>query len=110
MALAWRRRAALAKTATMFAFGVWVLGSAIWGFPEGASPDAGTMGIIGSAALLANLTVAVRLFRFRTGTRTCAWCESARARTQSAVLPSWEQRRVSSEPAQECCGRLSGCW
>jgi Co/Zn/Cd efflux system component len=67
MALAWRARAALAKAATMLAFGIWVLGSAVWGFLVGASPDAGTMGIVGTAALLANLVVAALLFRFRTG-------------------------------------------
>jgi Co/Zn/Cd efflux system component len=67
MALAWRARAALAKAATMLAFGVWVLGSAIWGFLVGASPDAGTMGVIGTVALLANVGVAALLFRFRTG-------------------------------------------
>ena len=55
MAIVWRARAALAKAATMLAFGIWVLGSAIWGFFAGASPDAGTMGIVGSLALAVNL-------------------------------------------------------
>jgi len=67
MALAWRACAAVAKAATMLAFGLWVLGSAIWGFFVGASPDAGTMGIIGTVALAVNLAVAAMLFRFRTG-------------------------------------------
>jgi Co/Zn/Cd efflux system component len=67
MALAWRARAAIAKAATMLAFGLWVLGSAIWGFFVGASPDAGTMGIIGTVALAVNLAVAAMLFRFRMG-------------------------------------------
>ena len=67
MALAWRACAAIAKAATMLAFGLWVLGSAIWGFFVGASPDAGTMGIIGTVALAVNLAVAAMLFRFRTG-------------------------------------------
>ncbi len=67
MALAWRARAAIVKAATMLAFGVWMLGSAIWGFLVGASPEAGTMGIVGTAALVANLAVAVMLFRFRSG-------------------------------------------
>ena len=44
-----------------------MLGSAIWGFFVGASPDAGTMGIIGTVALAVNLAVAAMLFRFRTG-------------------------------------------
>ncbi|NCP23864.1 MAG: cation transporter [Erythrobacter sp.] len=67
MAIVWRARAALAKAATMLAFGIWVLGSAIWGFFAGASPDAGTMGIVGSLALAINLAVAAMLFRYRSG-------------------------------------------
>ena len=34
MALAWRARAAMVKAVTMLAFGLWVLGSAVWGFIE----------------------------------------------------------------------------
>lgn len=67
MALAWRARAALAKAATMLAFGLWVLGSAIYGFVVGASPHAETMGLIGGLAFVANLLVAAMLFRYRTG-------------------------------------------
>ncbi len=67
MAVAWRDRAAIAKAGAMLAFGLWVLGSAIWGFFVGASPDAGTMGIIGTVALAVNLAVAAMLFRFRMG-------------------------------------------
>lgn len=67
MALVWRARAALVKAATMLAFGLWVLGSAIWGFFVGASPDPGTMGAIGSLALAVNLAVAAILFRYRSG-------------------------------------------
>ena len=67
MAIAWRARAALAKAATMLGFGLWVLGSALWGFFVGASPDAGTMGIVGFLALAVNLAVAGMLFRYRTG-------------------------------------------
>ena len=67
MALVWRARAALVKAATMLAFGVWVLGSAIWGFFVGASPEPGTMGAIGSLALAVNLAVAAMLFRYRSG-------------------------------------------
>lgn len=66
MAIAWRARAALAKAATMLGFGLWVLGSALWGFFFGASPDAGTMGIVGFLALAVNLAVAAMLFRYRT--------------------------------------------
>ena len=67
MAIVWRARAALVKAATMLAFGLWVLGSAIWGFFVGASPDPGTMGAIGSLALAVNLAVAAMLFRYRSG-------------------------------------------
>ena len=67
MAIVWRARAALAKAATMLGFGLWVLGSALWGFFVGASPDAGTMGIVGFLALAVNLAVAAMLFRYRTG-------------------------------------------
>ncbi len=67
MAIVWRARAALVKAATMLVFGLWVLGSAIWGFFVGASPDPGTMGAIGSLALAVNLAVAAMLFRYRSG-------------------------------------------
>ena len=67
MALAWRARAALLKAATMLAFGLWVLGSALWGFLNGATPQAETMGIIGTLALASNVAVALMLYRYRTG-------------------------------------------
>ena len=67
MALAWRARAAQVKAVTMLAFGVWVLGSAVWGFIDGAAPHAETMGLIGALALAANVAVALMLYRYRTG-------------------------------------------
>lgn len=67
MALAWRARAALLKAGTMLAFGVYVLGSAIWGFVNGTAPHAETMGLIGALALAANLLVALMLYKYRTG-------------------------------------------
>lgn len=67
MALAWRARAALLKAATMLAFGLWVLGSAVWGFVAGTAPQAETMGIIGALALASNVAVALMLYRYRTG-------------------------------------------
>lgn len=67
MALAWRARAALAKAATMLVFGLWVIGSAIHGFIVGASPEAETMGVIGTLALATNVAVAWLLFRYRAG-------------------------------------------
>jgi Co/Zn/Cd efflux system component len=67
MALAWRARAAQVKAVTMLAFGLWVLGSAVWGFIDGAAPHAETMGLIGALALAANVAVALMLYRYRTG-------------------------------------------
>lgn len=67
MALVWRARAAMVKAAAMLAFGIWVMGSAVYGFVMGADPQAGTMGVIGAMALAANVGVAALLFRYRTG-------------------------------------------
>ena len=67
MALAWRARAALLKAASMLAFGLWVLGYAIYGLVAGASPHAQTMGLIGALALVVNIVVALLLFRYRSG-------------------------------------------
>ena len=67
MVLAWRAKAALVKAATMLAFGVWVIGYAIYGLFAGASPEPETMGVIGALALAVNVIVALMLFRFREG-------------------------------------------
>ena len=67
MALTWRTRAALVKAASMFAFGVVVLGAAIHGFVSGSSPVPHTMGIVGTLALIVNIVVALMLFRYRDG-------------------------------------------
>ena len=67
MALSWRARAAQLKAISMLAFGVWVLGSAVYGAWAGAQPEAHTMGLIGTLALAVNVAVALMLFRFRTG-------------------------------------------
>lgn len=67
MALAWRARAALLKAATMLAFGLFVFVSAIYGFVIGTQPHAETMGLIGALALLANVVVALALYKYRTG-------------------------------------------
>ena len=67
MALAVRARAALVKAACMAGFGLFVLGSAAWRAGSGAAPEAFTMGVVGFAALLANVGVAWMLFRFRKG-------------------------------------------
>jgi Co/Zn/Cd efflux system component len=63
----WRSRTALVKGASMGAYGVFVIGSALTHLASGSVPAAGTMGVIGVAALLANGLVAALLFAFRNG-------------------------------------------
>jgi len=67
MAAATRSKAALFKAACMGAFGVFVLGKALWNLQAGIPPEPATMGIIGFAALAVNGGVALMLFRFRSG-------------------------------------------
>ena len=67
MALSVRSKAAMFKAACMVAFGVFVLAKAAWNLQAGVPPEAMTMGAVGLAALVANLGVAVMLYRFRTG-------------------------------------------
>ena len=67
MAIAWRARAAMLKGATLALLGVYVLLVAGWGALHGATPHAEIMGVVGIAALIANLVVAVMLYRFRSG-------------------------------------------
>jgi Co/Zn/Cd efflux system component len=63
----WRSRAALIKGLTMGAYGLFVLGAAVWNMTRGVVPEHTTMGLIGTLALLANLSVAVLLFAYRNG-------------------------------------------
>ena len=65
MSLQTRAYAALFKGLTMGLFGVWVLAYALYRFMTDAVPDAAVMGGIGLLALVANVAVAVLLFRFR---------------------------------------------
>jgi Co/Zn/Cd efflux system component len=60
-----RNRSAYFKAYMMLAMGVWVLGSAIYRALYGVTPDAYSMGSIGIAALIVNLSVALLLYRFR---------------------------------------------
>jgi cation diffusion facilitator family transporter len=50
-----RAYTALAKSASMLAFGIWVMGQAIYKITTGIPPEADIMGIIGFTALAANL-------------------------------------------------------
>lgn len=67
MALKWRARAALFKGLTMGAFGVFVLAKAAWAAANGVAPEPITMGVIGTLALVANVSVALMLFAWRDG-------------------------------------------
>lgn len=67
MAVVWRSRAALFKGLCMGAFGCFVLAKTAWSITAGTVPEPITMGLIGAAALLANLTVAGLLYAFRQG-------------------------------------------
>ncbi|WRH76771.1 MAG: cation transporter [Sphingobium sp.] len=67
MVLAWRARAALLKSLFMLGFGGWVFGSAMFAFVNGTSPDPEMMGAVGALALVANVGVALLLYRYRAG-------------------------------------------
>ncbi|WP_245290789.1 cation transporter [Methyloligella halotolerans] len=67
LALHWRARTALLKGVTMAAFGLWVIGQAIWHWVSGVVPDAPVMGVVGVMALAANAGVAAMLYRYREG-------------------------------------------
>lgn len=67
MAASTRSKAALFKAACMGAFGVFVLGKALWNLQAGIPPEPATMGVIGFVALSVNGGVALMLYRFRGG-------------------------------------------
>ncbi|HSV53873.1 MAG TPA: cation diffusion facilitator family transporter [Burkholderiaceae bacterium] len=67
MGLVWRARAALLKSFSMLAFGVFVIGRTLWALAQGTPPEALTMGLVGTLALLANVGVAAMLYAFREG-------------------------------------------
>lgn len=67
MMLAWRARAAMLKAITILIFGVYVLASTGWAAMHGGVPRAELMGLVGFAALIANVAVAGMLFRYRGG-------------------------------------------
>ena len=67
MALRYRASAALAKGATMAAFGLWVIGTVVWHAWHGTLPSAFTMGTVGLAALLANAATFGLLWAYRHG-------------------------------------------
>ncbi|MDC0721469.1 cation transporter [Nannocystis bainbridge] len=66
-ALGVRARVATVKGVTMGLFGLWVLGRAVLSLAGGELPHAEVMGATGVVALIANLAVAVLLYRYRDG-------------------------------------------
>jgi Co/Zn/Cd efflux system component len=67
MALRFRAMASIAKGATMLAFGVWVIGVTLWHAIHGTLPHAVTMGLVGFAALIANVASFGLLWAYRDG-------------------------------------------
>lgn len=67
MSLQRRAYAALFKGLTMGAFGLWVIFNAIERMFSGSSPDPMTMGAVATAALIANVCVALLLYAYRSG-------------------------------------------
>jgi Co/Zn/Cd efflux system component len=67
MGMLWRGRAAMVKGITMALFGFAVLGRALWVAQSGITPEPFTMGAVGLLALIANMVVAITLFKFRAG-------------------------------------------
>lgn len=67
MGVSARARAALFKGGTMAAFGLWVIGNAMYSAIVGTVPEPFIMGPIAIVALLANVTVAIMLYRHRNG-------------------------------------------
>ena len=67
MALHLRARASVVKGLTMGLFGIWVIGAALYRVFVGSEPEPMIMGSIAVMALIANMSVAVMLYRFREG-------------------------------------------
>ena len=67
MAARIRSQAALVKAACMAGFGIFVLARAAWALQSGTPPEPVTMGVVASVALVANVGVALLLFRYRGG-------------------------------------------
>ena len=67
LALTWRARASLFKGVTLAMLGAYVMVGALISVFSGASPEPRIMGAVGIAALIANVGVALMLYRFREG-------------------------------------------
>jgi len=66
-AITWRARAAQLKALSMCAFGLYILGYAIYAAFNGQVPNPLAMGAVGFLALIVNVSVAVMLYIFREG-------------------------------------------
>lgn len=66
-ALSVRARASVFKGGTMLLFGIWVAGSTGWHAWQGTIPNVVTMGVVGLAALIANVVVLILLWAYREG-------------------------------------------
>jgi Co/Zn/Cd efflux system component len=67
MALRVRAKAALFKGLVMALFGFWVIGTAVTHMISGTLPGAMTMGVVGTAALVANAAIFLLLWSYRAG-------------------------------------------
>lgn len=67
LAVAWQTRAAFFKGISLIVLGLLVVGNLFWNLYLGTVPEAPVMGVIGLMALIANMVVAVLLYRFRNG-------------------------------------------
>lgn len=67
MSLQARAKASLVKAASMAAFGVFILVQAAWLAWRGQPPEPLTMGVVGLLALATNVSVALMLYRWRSG-------------------------------------------
>ena len=84
-----KTRAALVKAASMGAFGLWVVGDTVHHLIAGVPPEPFVMAPVALAALAANVTVAVLLYRHRNGdsNRESVWlCSRNDAIGNIAVL------------------------
>jgi Co/Zn/Cd efflux system component len=69
------RQGSAAETRALIGLGLYVLLTTAWAALHGSTPRAEVMGAIGVAALVANMVVALMLFRFRSGDANmrCVW-------------------------------------
>ena len=99
MALHLRARAALFKGITMAAFGLYVIINAGYRAFIGSTPEPTIMSVVAVFALLANVGVALLLYRYRSGDsnmRSIWLCSRNDAIGNLAVLAAAETRQVAA--------------